>query len=145
MRTIFKAVGAVLASIIVTVVLSYGTDYILQSLGLMESKGLPLYGGEALIISVIIYRTLYVVAGSYVLAQLAPSHPMRYVLTLAVIGTLGSIGAALNPESQSLAPAWYNWSLAILGLPASWLGGKLRELNIKRHQIPESGTPVSQS
>lgn len=106
MRTIFRAVGAVLAAILVIVVLSYGTDYILQSLGLMERRGLPLYGGEALVIGVILYRTLYVAAGSYVLAQLAPGHPMRYVMTLAVIGTLGSIGAALTPESQSLAPAW---------------------------------------
>lgn len=144
MRTIFRAVGAVLAAILVIVVLSYGTDYILQSLGLMERRGLPLYGGEALVIGVILYRTLYVAAGSYVLAQLAPGHSMRYVMTLAVIGTLGSIGAALTPESQSLAPAWYNWSLAILGLPASWLGGRLGE-NLKRHQLHESGTPVTQA
>lgn len=145
MKTLLKAAGAVVAAIIVTVGLSYGTDYILQSLGLMESQGLPLDGSEALIIGVILYRTVYVAAGSYVLARLAPKHPMRFVLTFAVLGTLGSIGAALNPESQSLAPAWYNWSLALLGLPAAWLGGKLYESNIQRRQIHESGTPVSQS
>ncbi len=141
MKTILKAFGAVLASTIVTVGLSYGTDYILQSLGLMESKGLPLYGGEMLVISVIVYRTIYVAVGSYVLARLAPKYPMRFVLTFAVLGTLGSIGAALNPESQNLAPSWYNWSLAVLGLPAAWLGGRLFELSVERRQIHEASTP----
>ena len=94
MKTILKAFGAVLASTIVIVGLSYGTDYILQTLGLMESKGLPLQGSEMLVIGVIIYRTIYVAVGSYVLARLAPKYPMRFVLTFAVLGTLGSIGAA---------------------------------------------------
>lgn len=140
MKTILKSLGAVLASMIVTVGLSYGTDYVLQSLGLMESKGLPLQGSEMLVVSIIIYRTIYVALGSYVLARLAPKYPMRFVLTFAVLGTLGSIGAALNPESQTLAPSWYNWSLAVLGLPAAWLGGKLYELNTERRQIQDDST-----
>ncbi len=145
MKTILKAVVAILAAIIVTVGLSYGTDFILQALGLMESEGLPLQGSEGLIIGIIFYRTLYVAVGSYVLAWLAPKYPMRFVLSFAFIGTLGSIGAALNPAMQNLAPSWYNWSLAVLGLPAAWLGGKIYEIKDRKHQVSESANSVHQS
>lgn len=132
MKTILRSIGAVLAAIIVTVVLSYGTDYVLQSLGLIESKGLPLHGHEALIIGIIAYRTIYVAVGSYVLARLAPKYPMRFVVAFAVLGTLLSIGAAFNPDSKDLAPAWYGWSLVVLGLPAALAGGKLYMMQHKK-------------
>lgn len=125
LKVIGRGILCVVAGIATTVVLSYGTDYILLATGLMHAGSLPLYGSEVLIVSIVIYRTLFNAVGSYVTAALAPSHPMRYVWGLGVFGTLASVGAAISTTSSNLGPAWYAWSLAILALPATLLGGKL--------------------
>lgn len=113
------------AGIATTVVLSYGTDYALQAAGLLKVGKLPLYGSETLVASIVLYRTLFNAVGSFVTAALAPSHPMRYVWGLGAFGTLASVGAAISTASSNLGPAWYAWSLAVLALPATLLGGKL--------------------
>jgi hypothetical protein len=125
LKVIGRGVLCVVAGIATTVVLSYGTDFVLQAAGLLQAGNLPIYGSEILIVSIVIYRTLFNAVGSYVMAALAPSHPMRYVWGLGIFGLLTSVGAAISTAGSNIAPGWYAWSLAILALPAVLLGGKL--------------------
>ena len=124
---VLKSIGAVIVGFIAIFVLSYGTDAVLESAGVLQSGApLPMRGSELLIMAILIYRLVYSVAGCYITAKLAPNHPMRHALVLGVLGLAGSIGGALVAAQQSLGPAWYAWALVVFALPCAWLGGKLQ-------------------
>lgn len=118
----FKSIGAVLAGIIAVFALSTITDVILEQTGLLK---LP-FGTNPLwfIIGVVVYRTIYVVAGSYITATLAPDKPMKHSIIYGAIGfVLGTLGTIVMWHEP---PHWYPISLVVLGVPGAWLGGKLR-------------------
>ena len=125
-KNILKSTGAVLAGFILTFVLSYGTDAVLGALGVIPTGPLPMYGSEPVIFMILVYRTIYNLVGAYLVARLAPSHPMRHALVIGGLGFLGSIAAAI--AAPNLGPAWYAWSIVATALPSAWLGGKLFEL-----------------
>jgi hypothetical protein len=121
MKTL-KSIGAVFAGMIAVFALSHLTDLVLEKTGilLVPFHNNPLW----LMLFVTFYRCLYVVAGAYVTAALAPAHPMRHVWTFAGLGcVLGTLGAV---AMWHLPPHWYPVSLVILGVPSAWLGGKLK-------------------
>lgn len=124
-RNALKSIGAVLAGFVATFALSYGTDGILRLIGVLPGA-LPMYGSELQIITVIIYRTIYNVAGAYIAARLAPNHPMRHALVLGSVGFVLSILVTAVTWNTNLGPAWYSISIIVLALPSAWLGGKLR-------------------
>jgi hypothetical protein len=119
---ILKSVAAIFAGLVTVFVLSLLTDYILESTGIMKMP----FGSNPLwlMISVTIYRNVYVVAGGYVTAILAPNKPMKHALILGgigfILGTMGAIAMWHEP------PHWYPIALVIFGLPSAWLGGKLK-------------------
>lgn len=121
MKSFFRSLLAFVAAIAVTSVLSYGTDAILVAAGLMTNAALP--SSVAVVSLIILYRTLYNVAGAFVLAKLAPSHPMRHALVLGVLGIIGTLSAMV--AMPDAGPAYYPIALAILTLPSVWLGVKL--------------------
>ncbi len=129
-KNIFKSIGACFTGILVGVVLSLGTDYILESTGVLPRGNL--WVKTSLIIFILFYRVIYNIFGCYITARLAPNYPMRHALILGVIGTIVSIIGAVVTADMNLGPAWYAWTLAILTLPSSWLGGKLYVMNAKR-------------
>lgn len=128
-KNIFKSIGAVLFGIILVFALSYGTDYLLRALGVMPNtlrpNTLPMYGSEGLIFGVIVYRSLYNVIGAYVIARLAPNHPIRHVLIVGVIGLVGSLAGTFASMNMNVGPIWYGFTIALVSIPTSWLGGKL--------------------
>ncbi len=121
MKTL-KSIGAIVAGIIVIFALSTITDVTLEKGGIMK---LPFADNPLwFMILVTIYRNIYVVAGSYFTAALAPDKPMKHSIILASIGfVLGVIGAIVMWHEP---PHWYPIALIILGWPSAWLGGKLK-------------------
>ena len=122
-----RSAGAVLAGLVLIFVLSYATDAVLHSSGVMPAGALPMRGAEALVLAVLAYRLVYSIGGCYLAARLAPSRSMHHAMALGLIGVLFStLGAIVNAQ-QALGPAWYAWGLVVLALPCAWLGGKLAE------------------
>lgn len=122
MRNSLKSVGAIVGGILVVFVLSHVTDLVLEKSGWMKIpfNTNPLW----VMLAVTFYRNVYVVAGSYVAASLAPKNPMKHVFIFTFIGfllgTLGTIAMWHEP------PHWYPIALVILGVPSALLGGVLK-------------------
>lgn len=117
-----KSIGSILVALIIVFFLSGVTDYILETTGLMRRP----FGSNPLLLMLMVtlYRTIYVAIGGYVVALLAPSRPMRQVTIYAGIGfALGTLGAIVMWREP---PHWYPISLIVLGVPAAWIGGRLR-------------------
>ncbi len=123
MNNILKSIWACFAGILVGVILSIGTDKILESMGILPHDNL--WVSSSIIIFVIFYRTIYNIIGSYIVARLAPSLPMRHVMVVGVLGTIATIFGAIATRNMNLGPEWYCWALIVLALPSAWVGGKL--------------------
>ncbi len=125
-RNTARSIMSVIAGLVVIFVLSYATDAVLESAGVMESgKALPMYGSEGLVGFILAYRILFSVFGAWLTAYLAPRRPMKHALILGAIGVVFSVAGAFAGMKDDLAPGWYLWGLAVLALPSAWLGGKL--------------------
>jgi hypothetical protein len=122
---ILKGIGAILAGIVFIIATHTVTDFVLESLGIFTqpSEG---FHTTWMVVTATIYRSIYTIAGGYITAALAPNPPMRYVMILGIIGTVAGILAAIVTIPMEIAPAWYPIALAILALPCTLLGGKLR-------------------
>jgi hypothetical protein len=121
-----KSIGAVLAGFLTVVVLSMGTDYVLEKLGTFPPQSEPRLYTAGMLLIALIYRCIYTVAGGYVTARLAPDRPMRHAIILGFAGIVaGSIGVVfawnMSPEH------WYPIALVVTALPCTWLGGKLKK------------------
>lgn len=122
-KNIFKSIGAVLAGFLAIVILSVGTDTILEQAGVLPEGALFDTG---LLLLALMYRSLYSVIGAYITARLAPNQPMRHALALGVLGIVVSSFGTL--AARDLGPAWYGFALVLVSLPLAWLGGKEFEL-----------------
>lgn len=126
-QNILKSILAVFCGLLAVIILSNGTDMILEATGIFPSVAeqraqgfnTPWMAGLALF-----YRLIFLIAGGYVVAYLAPNKPILHVVILGAIGTvLGILGAI---ATWGFAPAWFLLSPVILGIPFVWLGGRLR-------------------
>lgn len=123
MNNTFKSIWAVFAGFLVVVILSVGTDAILESAGIFPPPEQGLFVTWMLILA-FVYRSIYTIAGGYVTAKLAPSNPKKHVTILGIIGTIaGLIGVIVG---WNLSSHWYPIALAVTAYPLVWWGGKLR-------------------
>ena len=122
---ILQGIGAILAGMVFIVATHTATDFVLESLGIFTP---PNEGFHTtwMVVTATIYRSIYVIAGGYITAALAPKPPMRYVLILGVIGIVMSTLGAIATIPLGISPAWYPIALVVLALPCVWLGGRLR-------------------
>jgi hypothetical protein len=118
------SIGAVFAGFVFILVTHSGTDALLETVGLFPPPGQPLYDTGLLLLASA-YRGIFSIIGCYLVARLAPHHPMRHALILGGIGTLLSMAGAV--AMWDYGPAWYPLSLIALSLPYAWLGGRLYE------------------
>jgi len=120
-----RSTVAVLAGLAVGILPAVGTDALMHSAGIFPPTGQGMSGG--LFVVAAAYRTLYGIASSFVVARLAPHHPMAHALWLGLAGLLVSlIGAIVTWNAgPAFGPHWYPLSLVVLALPTAWLGARL--------------------
>ncbi len=131
-RRIGRSIGAVLAGMLVGIVLTIGTDIVLHAIGVFPPWGQSMVGFDGALLLATVYRTVYGVAASYIIARLAPDRPMQHALVGGVVGLAVSIvGAAVTwNKGPALGPHWYPLALVALAMPQSWAGGKLRLMQV---------------
>ena len=130
-RRLGRSIVAIVAGLLVIFVLSLGTDVVLHATGVYPPWFQ--YMPDSLFVVATAYRAVYSILGAYLTARLAPNRPMQHALILGVIGvvlsTLGAIGTwNKGPE---FGPRWYPLALIALSLPLSWLGAKLRLMQLR--------------
>jgi len=120
-----KSILAVLAGALTGILLSVGTDALLQAVGFLPPLGQR--ASDAALLAATVYRTIYGVLGAWLTARLAPARPMLHVTVLGALGFAASLlGAVVTwNKGPSFGPHWYPVSLVVLALPTAWLGGWL--------------------
>ena len=130
-RHIGRSIGALLAGFVAVVILSLGADIVLHASGVFPPLGQPM--SNAVLLLATIYRTIFAIAGCYLTARLAPDRPMQHALAGGVIGlVLSTVGAAVTWNmGPAFGPHWYPLALIATALPFAWVGGKLREMQLR--------------
>ena len=122
-----RSVLAVLAGVAVNVVLSFLTDLFMRTLKVFPALDQPMYDAQCAIAT--LYRIVYGVLGSYVIARLAPNRPMGHALVSGVLGLIASTAGVITTRNAMppLGPRWYALALVITALPCAWAGAKVYE------------------
>jgi hypothetical protein len=121
-RRLGRSAGALLSGFIVVVVLSVGTDQLMRVLGWFPPLDQPMHDLRLLLLA-FVYRSIYVILGSYIVARFAPYAPTRHALVSGLIGLVLSIAGAI--ANWSLGSHWYPIAIVLTALPYAWLGAVL--------------------
>ena len=134
-RRFGRSIGALLAGMVVGIILTLGTDIVLHAIGVFPPWGQSMVGFDGPLLLATLYRTIYGVAGSYIIARLAPDRPMQHALVGGFVGLVVSIvGAAVTwNKGPAFGPHWYPLALVVLAMPQAWAGGKLRVMQLRAH------------
>jgi len=134
-RRTFRSIAAVFAGMLAVIVLSIGTDAAMSALGVFPTLGGPM--SDPMLLLATLYRTAYGVAGGYIAARLAPDRPMRHALILGTLGLIASlVGVVATWNTKAtIGHEWYPLALVVLALPPAWLGGRLREMELRPRVI----------
>ena len=118
--TLAQSIAALLAGFVVVVALSLGADVAMHKSGVFPPWGTPM--NDQLFRLATVYR-----------ARVAPNRPMRHAIVGGLIGLAISILGAVTAWNRGpeFGPHWYPVALAVLALPQSWLGGVLRERQMR--------------
>jgi hypothetical protein len=132
-RRVLRRVGAVLAGMLVGIVLTIGADIALHAIGVFPPLGQSMVGFDGPLLLATVYRTVFGIVGSYIIARLAPDRPMQHALVGGVVGLAVSIvGAAVTwNKGPAFGPHWYPLALIVLAMPQAWVGGKLRLIQLR--------------
>ena len=126
-RRLGRSILAVLAGIAVGILLSVGTDWVLRVTGLAPPQPWP----DQLLLLAAVYRSIYGVIASYVIARLAPNRPMGHSLLAGALGMLVSTLGAAAMWSSTVGQHWYSVALLLTTMPTAWIGAKLRLMQFR--------------
>jgi hypothetical protein len=131
-RRIGRSIVAVLVGMIVGIVATIVTDIVLHEIAVFPPWGASMVGYDGALLLATVYRTVYGIAASYIIARLAPNRPMQHALVGGFIGLVVSIlGAALTwNKGPAFGPHWYPVALIVLAIPQAWAGGQLRVMQL---------------
>ena len=118
-----KKVWAVSAGFLTVVILSVGTDSVLEAVGIFPPPTHGLFEPWMLALA-FVYRSVYTIVGGYVTASLAPINPKRLVTILGILGTVAGLAGVV--VGWNLSAHWYPIALAVTAYPFVWFGGKLK-------------------
>ena len=126
-----RSIGAVVAGIVVGIILSLGTDVVLHAMGVFPPWGQPVSDGPLVLATA--YRFVYGIVGSYLTARLAPYGPMLHAMIGGGLGFVAGIAGAVGTWNRGPAfgPHWYPVALILIALPCAWLGGRIREVQLR--------------
>ena len=132
-RRIGRSIGAMLTGIVAGIILTIGTDIVLHAIGVFPPWGQSMVGFDGPLVLATVYRTVYGVLGSYIIARLAPDRPMQHALVGGFVGFVVSIvGAAVTwNKGPAFGPHWYPLALIVLAMPQAWAGGRLRVMQLR--------------
>jgi hypothetical protein len=130
-NNIARSIGALFAGFVLVVALSIGADMAMRASGVFPQLGYSM--SNRLFALATAYRLAFGVVGSYVTARLAPNRPLRHSLLGGLVGLTLSIAGAVATWNRGpdFGPHWYPVALALLAMPQSWLGGILREKQLR--------------
>lgn len=128
-RRIGRSILALVAGMLTAIILSLGTDLGLHAVGLTPPLGQPMSDPWLLLATT--YRSVYGVIASYIVARLAPNRPLQHALVAGFIGLVVSIAGAVATWNSGLGPHWYPLWLIVLAVPPAWVGGKIREMQLR--------------
>lgn len=122
-----RSVGAVAAGLATIIVVSNGTDTVLELTGAFPSLAEQQASGfdtPWMLAAALGYRALAAALGGWVTARLAPSRPDRHLLALLAVGTaLGLAGAAATP---GVLPVWFTAVVLLVTPLCVWAGGRMQ-------------------
>jgi len=81
---------------------------------------------------VMTYVAIFAVAGCYITAFIAGRSPMKHALVLGALGLIFNIVGTI--DRWDTMPAWFHVISLLLVMPYAWLGGRLREMQLRRTQ-----------
>lgn len=122
-RRIGRSALALLTGIVIGIVLSTATDFGLHAIGLTPSPK-DRWPNNLLVLATM-YRAVYGIFASYVIARLAPNRPMGHALAAGTLGMIVSILGAIAAWSTTAGQHWYPVALALTAIPTAWIGAKL--------------------
>ena len=125
MPSFLRSILAVLAGFVVTAALSFGADWALHTAVPQAFDPAGLTRDSAMLVTVLGYLVLFSVVGGFVTARLAPRQPLRHALILGVIALVLTLVPTVL--FWHATPTWYHFGVLAAILPATWLGGHLRE------------------
>ena len=122
---------AVAAGLVFIFVTHLGMDVIMHATGVFPPWFQPMAGPMWLV--PLGYRFVLSIGGCYLTARLAPSRPMFHALILGAIGTVLSIVgvASVWGKGPEYGPVWYAVVLVFMSFPCAWIGGKIRESQLR--------------
>ena len=125
-----RSIVAVVVGFVLIAVLSFGTDAAIRAAlpGSFSPNGATTDRG--LLLASVVYVGLFAVLGCYVTARLAPRRPMAHALVLGLLGLVFNIAGTI--AMWNAAPVWYHVTQIALVMPWAWLGGWLRERELRR-------------
>ncbi len=131
-RSVGRSIWAIAAGFLVCVVLTLVTDLAFHAMRVFPPLGQPVSDGPLALAT--LYRIVFAILGTYVTARLAPHAPMRHALIGGVIGLVLSIAGAVVTWNKGPAygPHWYPVALIVTALPCAWVGGRLRETQLRQ-------------
>jgi len=127
-RRIGRSILAVLTGIVVGIILSTGTDFGLHAIGLTPSP--KDRWPNHLLAFATVYRSIYGIFCSWLIARLAPNRPMAHSLVAGTLGLIVSTLGAIAAWSTTAGQHWYPIALALTALPTAWIGAKLRLMQL---------------
>ena len=130
-RSVGRSIWAIVAGFLVCVVLTLLTDLAFHAAGVFPPIGQPVSDGPLVLAT--LYRVVFAILGTYVTARLAPHAPMRHAMIGGVIGLVLSIAGAVVTwnKGPAFGPHWYPLALIVTALPCAWVGGRLREMQLR--------------